>query len=74
MGNGYFAILYPQDGHMPQLSVTAPVMVKKVVIKVKVWLALPTIQPSKGCYSYFCIIYTIPLLQGTVPVNKYKLD
>ena len=36
MGNGYFAILYPQDGHMPQLSVTAPVMVKKVVIKVKV--------------------------------------
>jgi len=36
MGNGYFAILYPQDGHMPQLSVTDPVLVKKVVVKVKV--------------------------------------
>ena len=31
---GYFAILYPQDGHMPQLSVTTPTKVKKVVIKV----------------------------------------
>ena len=31
---GYFAILYPQDGHMPQLSVKAPTKVKKVVIKV----------------------------------------
>jgi YhcH/YjgK/YiaL family protein len=36
MGNGYFAILYPQDGHMPQLTVTAPSMVKKVVIKVAI--------------------------------------
>ena len=33
---GYFAILYPQDGHMPQLTVTAPSMVKKVVIKVAI--------------------------------------
>lgn len=32
----YFAILYPQDGHMPQLSVTTPTHVKKVVIKVAV--------------------------------------
>lgn len=32
----YFAILYPQDGHMPQLSVTTPTKVKKVVIKVAV--------------------------------------
>ena len=32
----YFAILYPQDGHMPQLSVTTPTKVKKVVVKVAV--------------------------------------
>ena len=32
----YFAILYPQDGHMPQLNVTTPTKVKKVVIKVAV--------------------------------------
>ena len=36
LGNGYFAILYPQDGHMPQLWVNGPVMVKKVVLKVKI--------------------------------------
>ncbi len=35
LGNGYFAILFPQDGHMPQLSVNMPMKVKKVVIKVK---------------------------------------
>lgn len=35
LGNGYFAILYPQDGHMPQLCVKAPTAVKKVVVKVK---------------------------------------
>lgn len=35
LGNGYFAILFPQDGHMPQLCVSEPVKVKKVVIKVK---------------------------------------
>ena len=33
---GYFAVFYPQDGHMPQLCVTTPVPVKKVVVKVKV--------------------------------------
>lgn len=33
---GYFAIFYPQDGHMPQLCVTEPMMVKKVVIKVEI--------------------------------------
>lgn len=33
---GFFAILYSQDGHMPQLSVTTPTKVKKVVIKVAV--------------------------------------
>ena len=36
LGNGYFAILFPQDGHMPQLSVDMPKKVKKVVLKVKV--------------------------------------
>lgn len=36
IGNGYFAILYPQDGHMPQMSVKEPTAVKKVVVKVKI--------------------------------------
>ena len=36
LGNGYFAILFPQDGHMPQLSVNTPVQVKKVVVKVRI--------------------------------------
>ena len=35
LGSGYFAILFPQDGHMPQLRVDTPMKVKKVVIKVK---------------------------------------
>lgn len=36
LGNGYFAILYPQDGHMPQLCVNEPQNVKKVVVKVRI--------------------------------------
>ena len=36
LGNGYFAIFYPQDGHMPQLCVNEPIEVKKVVVKVEV--------------------------------------
>ena len=36
LGNGYFAVLYPQDGHMPQLCVDEPSSVKKVVVKVKI--------------------------------------
>ena len=32
----YFAIFFPQDGHMPQLCVDKPMKVKKVVIKVEV--------------------------------------
>lgn len=36
LGNGYFAIFFPQDGHMPQLCVDKPELVKKVVIKVRV--------------------------------------
>ena len=35
LGDGYFAIFFPQDGHMPQLSVDEPKMVKKIVIKVE---------------------------------------
>ena len=33
---GYFAVFYPQDGHMPQLCVDEPQMVKKVVVKVEI--------------------------------------
>ena len=33
---GYFAILFPGDGHMPQLSVDEPAAVKKIVVKVKI--------------------------------------
>lgn len=36
IGNGYFAIFFPQDGHMPQLCVEEPKMVKKVVVKVEI--------------------------------------
>lgn len=36
IGNGYFAILFPQDGHMPQLNVNKPEIVKKVVVKVRI--------------------------------------
>lgn len=36
LGGGYFAIFFPQDGHMPQLSVDEPKMVKKVVVKVEI--------------------------------------
>ena len=36
LGGGYFAIFFPQDGHMPQLSVDKPKMVKKVVVKVEI--------------------------------------
>lgn len=33
--SGYFAIFFPQDGHMPQLCVNELEMVKKVVVKVR---------------------------------------
>lgn len=36
IGNGYFAIFYPQDGHMPCLSVDEPKFVKKIVVKVEI--------------------------------------
>ena len=35
IGEGYFAIFFPQDGHMPQLCVNEPLPVKKVVVKVQ---------------------------------------
>lgn len=36
IGDGYFAVFYPQDAHMPQLSVDEPTMVKKIVVKVEI--------------------------------------
>lgn len=36
LGNGYFAVFFPQDGHMPQLCINEPVPVKKVVVKVRI--------------------------------------
>lgn len=36
IGHGYFAILFPQDGHKPCLSINAPTPVRKVVVKVKI--------------------------------------
>lgn len=36
LGKGYFAIFFPQDGHMPCLSIEQPISVKKVVVKIKV--------------------------------------
>lgn len=36
MGDGFFAIFFPQDAHMPQLCVDEPMKVKKVVIKVAI--------------------------------------
>ena len=36
IGDGYFTIFFPEDGHMPQLCTKKPMFVKKVVIKVSV--------------------------------------
>lgn len=36
IGDGYFAIYWPQDGHMPCMSVNKAGEVKKVVIKITV--------------------------------------
>ena len=33
--SGYFAIFYPQDGHMPCLCISKPEAVKKVVVKLR---------------------------------------
>lgn len=36
IGDGYFAIFFPQDGHMPRLCIDKPTMVKKVVVKIQI--------------------------------------
>lgn len=36
LGAGYFAVLFPDDGHMPGLAVGKPEAVKKLVVKVPV--------------------------------------
>lgn len=36
IGDGYFAIYFPQDGHMPQLFIEEPQLVKKIVVKVQI--------------------------------------
>ena len=36
LGDGFFAIFFPQDGHMPQLSAGEPTKVKKIVVKVEI--------------------------------------
>ncbi len=34
LGEGYFAIYWPQDGHMPCMSASTHITVKKVVVKI----------------------------------------
>lgn len=36
LGDGYFAIYFPQDGHMPMLCAPCPAPVKKVVVKIEI--------------------------------------
>ena len=36
LGDGYFAIYWPQDGHMPCLSVNNSKNVKKIVVKIEI--------------------------------------
>lgn len=36
IGNGYFLILFPDDGHMPQLCVDEPMSIKKLTLKVTI--------------------------------------
>lgn len=35
IGNGYFSIFYPDDGHMPKLCIEKSEAVRKIVIKVR---------------------------------------
>lgn len=37
LGDGYFAIYWPQDGHMPCLCIKETINVKKVVVKVELF-------------------------------------
>jgi len=36
IGNGIFAIMFPQDGHSPQYFVNKPELIKKITIKVSI--------------------------------------
>lgn len=36
MQPGFFSVLYPNDAHKPQLKITNPQKVKKVVLKIKI--------------------------------------
>lgn len=36
LGEGYFAVYWPQDGHMPCLNVISSIKVKKIVVKVEI--------------------------------------
>ena len=36
LGTGYFAVVFPDDAHIPQLAVGTPAEVKKIVMKVPV--------------------------------------
>lgn len=35
IGEGFFTVFYPQDGHMPQLCTEVPILVKKIVVKIE---------------------------------------
>lgn len=35
IGNGFFAVFFPQDGHMPQLCLESPAMIKKITLKIR---------------------------------------
>jgi YhcH/YjgK/YiaL family protein len=36
IGNGVFAIMFPQDGHSPQHYVDNPTLIKKITIKISI--------------------------------------
>lgn len=36
IGNGYFLVLFPDDGHIPQLCVDKPTKIKKLTLKILV--------------------------------------
>lgn len=38
VGNGYFAVLYPNDSHEPQLCLDKPEHIKNVILKIPVEL------------------------------------
>ncbi len=36
IGNGIFAVMFPEDGHSPQHYVTKPELIKKITVKVSI--------------------------------------